>query len=472
MSLIGKALAPIRNAGPPVPVGSRSMSGLSGLVAGGPAPDEALMRAYGSNGTSFANISMLATSTAAPEWKLYRKDGSAGTGQSRFTTNDQGSDQRTEVTKHAALDLLNQPAVITVPHGGKPVRLPVFDRFLLFELGQLYLEITGRSFWVLGYDPRATIPLSMWPVRPDRMMPVPDASNFLAGWIYTSPDGREQVPLMPTEVIWSRYPDPLNVYGGVGPLGSVLTDVDAAGYAAQWNRNWFINSAEPGGVIQVDHTMEDDEWNQFINRWRESHRGVSRAHRVAVLDGNATWVPNEHNMKDMDFANLRTTSRDVIREALGMHKVLTGVSDDVNRANAQTGEEVFAAWKVRPRLDRWKGVLNNQLLPLFGTAGDGVEFDYLQPTPKNREQDAAELTSKTAAWAVLVGSGADPDDAADVVGLPRMKTTKPPPPPALPPAPPPAPAKGEQAAESAGGGDMAARLRTMLANGHLPVGVG
>ena len=71
----------------------------------------------------------------------------------------------------------------------------------------------------------------------------------------------------------------------------------------------------------------------------------------------------------MDFANLRSVMRDTIREALGMHKVMTGVTDDVNRANAQTGEEVFASWKVSPRLDRWRDVLNNQFLPLFGSTG-------------------------------------------------------------------------------------------------------
>ena len=64
-----------------------------------------------------------------------------------------------------------------------------------------------------------------------------------------------------------------------------------------------------------------------------------------------------------------------------MHKVMTGVTDDVNRANAQTGEEVFASWKVAPRLDRWRDVLNTQFLPLFGSAGEGVEFDYVFPQP-------------------------------------------------------------------------------------------
>jgi len=107
---------------------------------------------------------------------------------------------------------------------------------------------------------------------------------------------------------------------------------------------------------------------------------------------------------------------------MGMHKVMTGVTDDVNRANAQTGEEVFANWKVVPRLDRWRDVLNFQFLPLFYPSGAQIpyEFDYIYPLPANREQDNAELTAKAAAAQKLVQSGYDPSDVLEVVGLPDM----------------------------------------------------
>jgi hypothetical protein len=403
----------------PVPMGSDRLQQLPGVTRNAN-PDLMSIRAYKENGTVNANVGLLASSVAAPAWKLYRSEKQDG--RVRYTTNDQGSDERTEVVQHAALSLLNSPAVVPVQTAAGLVQWPAFTRMTLFELSGLWLETTGKSHWVV--DSQAGIPVGLWPVRPDRMIPVPSARNFLAGYIYISPDGREKIPLLPTEVIYNRYPDPEDIYGGAGPIGSVLTDIDSARYAAEFNRNYFINSAEPGGVLVVDHQLDDEEFNDLVNRWRESHRGVARAHRIAVLEGGQTWVPNPHSLKDMDFANLRGTSRDIIREALGMHKVMTGVTDDVNRANAQTGEEVFASWKVAPRLDRWRDVLNTQYLPLFGKTGQGVEFDYSYPTPQNREQDALELTSKTTAFGALVDAGVDPDDAAEVVGLPKMRTVE------------------------------------------------
>jgi phage portal protein BeeE len=413
-SLLGKALA-VRNA-VPVPLGDGGGGFQYPGLATGTAADGALMRSYASNGTLFANVSMLARATAGPVWKLFRQ--APQDGRQRYTTSDQGSDQRVEVIRHQALSVLYKPASMTA--AGREMNF--WSRFGLFELSQIWMETTGKAHWVVEYDPRANFPVGLWPVRPDRMIPVPDPGQYLKGWIYIAPDGRTKIPLQPWEVIYNRYPDPMDAYGGVGPVGSVLTDLDAVKYAAEYNRNYFLNSAVPGGVLQADHELGDDEFNRLTNRWRESHKGVSRAHRIALLEAGVTWVPTHTSMKDMDFAALRMDSRDIIREALAMHKVMTGVTDDVNRANAQTGEEVFASWLVGPRCERWRDVLNTQFLPLFGAAGQGVEFDFVLPLPRNREQDNLELKTKAEAALALVTGGYDQHDVLVAVGLPDMKT--------------------------------------------------
>lgn len=422
------------------------------------------MRSFGTVGTVWQIVHLLSSSAAKPQWRLYRSP--KADGRQRYTTSDQGSDQRVEVVKHQALSVLCKPNAF-------------WSRFALFEASQQYLELTGESYWVVEYDPRASFPVGLWPVRPDRIEPVPDPETYLKGWVYTAPDGREKVPLQVREVIQVKFPNPLDAYHGLGPVQAVLVDIDAAKYSAEWNRNYFLNSATPGGVIQVDHRLDDTEWDELTNRWRESHRGVARAHRVAVLEAGATWVPNSHTMRDMDFGNLRNVSRDLIREAWGIHKIMLGNSDDVNRANAQTGEEVFANWSIVPRLDRWRDALNEQFLPLFGSAGEGVEFDYIYPLPANREQDNMELTAKSAAAQALVAAGFDPHDVLTVVGLPDMGVAEQAQqvPGALPPAwtsgaPAPAPgaAPGDKTpGAGAGPPDMESRLRKMLANGHMKV---
>ena len=455
-SLLGKFL---NNQGPPVPVGGSGNWSLPGGSGSRGNRDVAYLQAFSSQGTVFANTSLLASATAGVVWKLFRD--APVDGRVRYTTSDQGSDQRKEVVKHAAVSLLNCPSRLNF--GGQ--QMTFWSRMRLFEISQLWMELTGKSHWVI--DRAGSIPVGIWPVRPDRMTPVPDPVNYLKGWIYEAPDGSERIPLQPQDVIFNCFPDPLDVYGGTGPTEAVLTEIEGARYAAEWNRNFFTNSARPDGVIQVDKRLSDDEWDELTARWRETHRGVARSHRVAVLEAGAQWVATSTNPKDMDFANLMSTGADRIREAYGMHKVMTGVTEDVNRANAQTGEEVFASWKVKPRLDRWRAVLNTQFLPMFGAQGNGVEFDYVYPAPTNREQDNLELTAKAGAVAQLVDSGYDPDDVLEAVGLPPMKTIPKPPPGGLPVGTPGGGmAPGAPAAipgESGQGGDAGNRLPLQIA---------
>lgn len=414
MSLIGKALA-LRNATPVPMVGRPTSMVTSYLMMGIGGDDESRLRAYSSQGTVHANVSLLASSTAKPEWKLFVKDKTDG--RARYSTASEGSDQRVERTTHAALNVLNRPAVFTA--AGR--QIVAWTRFSLFEISGIWLETLGKSAWVVDFG-GVNFPVGLWPVRPDRLEPVPDPENYLKGYIYTAPDSSEKIPLLPHEVIWNRYPNPIDPYDGMGPVQSVLTEIEGIRYAGEWNRNFFLNSARPDGVLSADHAVTDEEWDEVTDRWRESHRGVGRAHRIAVLEG-VTWVPTSTSVKDMDFVNLRSDARDAIRESMGMHKVMTGVTDDVNRANAQTGEEVFANWKIVPRLDRWRDVLNYQFLPLFYPPGADIpyEFDYIYPLPANREQDNEELTAKSAAAQDLVDAGWDPDDVLNVVGLPPMK---------------------------------------------------
>jgi len=432
-SLIGKVLAKAGSQSePPVPFAGRSFLRQASMEAG--ADPTSYMRAYGASGTVFSIVSLLARQTAKKPWHLYRQQPQDG--RRRYTTGDKGSDQRVEVLKHLAMQLWNKPN-------------DFMTGFQLREMGQTYLDLTGEAYIIIGRDSRSSLPMSLWTVRPDRMEPVPHREKYLAGYVYSGPSG-ERVPLQLNEVIQLKLPNPFDPYHGLGPVQAILVDIDAAKYSAQWNRNFFLNSATPGGVVQVDKRLSDDEWNEFTNRWREAHRGLGAAHRVAVLEQGAQWVPNAHTIRDMDFGNLRNVSRDVIREAFTIHKSILGSSDDVNRANAVTAQEHFESFLLTDRLDRWRDALNCSYLPLFGSTGEGVELDYEDPVTSNREADALELKSKAQAAQWLVAAGYDPHAVCEVVGLPDMavveQATQAP---ALPPNwVPAAPAPGEDGQQS------------------------
>lgn len=454
----------LRNAartGPPVPLapyGGRHGSMFH--LGGSRANRETFMRMYGQSGTVFSIVSLLAQAAASPAWHLYRKQ--PVDGRRRYAAGDQGSDQRTEVVQHAALYLWNKPN-------------DFMSGFEFREGAQQHQELTGETIWVVNRE-AATFPTSLWYVRPDRMEPVPSPEDYLVGWIYNGPNG-EQVPLKLDEVIVEKLPDPLDPFRGAGPVASILSNIEQQKYATDYQRNLFLNGADPGGLILVNKRLSDTEFDELVNRWRETHQGVARAGRVGVLEHeNTSWIPSGQTNKDLEYGELRMTNRDEIREAWRMHKAMLGTSDDVNRANAETAEEIFEGWQNIPRLERRKDTLNCKLLPMFGTTGEGVEFDYEDPSPDNREADNAELQAKANAAKTLIDAGFDPHDVLEVVGLPDMEVTEkavqqPALPPGWVPGTPAAPAAPDaaQGDGEAGPEAMANLFRRVLSDGYVPV---
>jgi HK97 family phage portal protein len=366
----------------------------------------AQMATYGSVGTLFSIVHRTSNATSAVDWRLWRKQTDG-----RRTTATGEPEQRTEVTRHAALSLWNQPN-------------PFTTRQEFVEITQQHIDLVGEAFWVVARQPGIDIPLELWPVRPDRMTPVPSPTDFLAGWVYSAPGG-EKIPLETRDVIQIKMPNPLDPYRGMGPVQATMIDLDSARYSAEWNRNFFVNSAEPGGIIEVEKRLTEAEFNEMTVRWREQHQGVAQAHRVAVVE-QGKWVDRSMSMRDMQFKELRDVSREIIREAFGVHGHMLGNSQDVNKANAEAGEVSFARWTVKPRCERIKQAVNHRLLPLFGAAGKGVEFDHDRVVPEDREADDRERTSRAQSAQLLVIAGYDPDDVARAVGLPPMAFTGPP----------------------------------------------
>src|SRR5258706_9016863 len=106
-SAIRQAMRNLASAPAPVPYAGRSNMSLSLMSAlTGPASLEAYMRTYGVNGTVHGLVSLLATATAKPEWRLYRKTTDR---RRRDSPPHSRPDQRTAGPQHQALKVRLPP---------------------------------------------------------------------------------------------------------------------------------------------------------------------------------------------------------------------------------------------------------------------------------------------------------------------------------------------------------------------------
>lgn len=378
---------------------------------------------YGDDAVVHPIVARLAEGVASAEWGLWTKAASGDKAD------------RTPVPKHAVLDFLERPND--------------FQSFSeIVEAGQQHFDLVGEIDIVLGFAGSIKTPIDMWLLRPDRIEPIPDADRFLAGWVYVSPDGGERIPLKTTELMRTLRPSPINPYRGTGAIAALLRDLDAQQATSEWTAAFFQNNARPGGVVEIDRHLSDDEFDEMQQRWEAGHKGISKAHRVAMLEHGAKWVETSFSLRDMQMAELANVSRDKTLLAFGFPKSMLGVVEDVNRANAEAGEYLYAVHMDRPRLKRWRAMLNRQLLPCFGeSASRRYELDFVDPVPENGEAELAELDTKAKVLTALVGAGYDSSEVLEMLHWPDLTRE----PPAV--APPPVP--GEAAPpEEDGEGDV------------------
>lgn len=392
------------------PVIGRASNGGRGVA--GPYRQGHDLAAMAGSSTVFGVVDQIARMVAAVDWHLYL-DYEPGT----------PVEQRTEVHSHPALLVWDEPN-------------PFYSQRLFIETLQQHYELTGERWWINASPSGGTVPVWIWPARPDTMKPVPDPYRFIAG--YTKRVGNVEIPLAPQDVIYQRRPNPDDPYRGIGPLGSLSPDLAAEINAARWNAVFFENSARPDGVISTPEVMTDTEFKRYQAHREEDHRGVSNAHRVMLMEGG-TFSPAGYSQKDMDFVSLRGFTKAQVREAWQFPEILLGKSEGVNRATAWAQLAMFTKTVIVPRLDQWRESLNRDWLPLFGQPGRGVRFDYGDPMPPDPEDDRADLKSRTDAAKALVDMGADPAEACEAYGLPPVTFREPPPRVASPPDGPPQP---------------------------------
>lgn len=257
----------------------------------------------------------------------------------------------------------------------------VFSFSDLIELHQTYLELVGRAFWytplTVGGKPGRILPMIPYRVKVYR-----DKQNIIAGYSYTDEKGTE-VPFDVEEVLFDRELDPNDPYhGGYGTAYAADIAIDTWEYASRWNKDFFYNSAIPEGVLSTDQSLSDEQFKRLREEWNENHKGLSNARKTAVLEKGLMYHSVSTSPKDMDFHALKTDTRDEILAMFRVPRTVVGITDDVNRANAEATDYVFSKRVVNPRMRKLVDFLNKHYLPRFNMSGE-YEFTYTDPTPRD-----------------------------------------------------------------------------------------
>lgn len=261
-----------------------------------------------------------------------------------------------------------------------------FDTFSdLIVSTQSYLELEGNAFWYLPKGQTTKKPAEIWSLNPVRVEVVKSRDDVVGSYVYISQTS-ERVPIPAEEIIHFKRFNPKSRYRGIGTVQAAAIAIDIDTFSGQFNRNFFYNAAVPSAVLQTEGELTDEQFQRIKAEWQSRYTGTQNAHKLAILQGGLKYEPIALTQRDMQFLEQRKFSRDEILAIFRVPKSIIGITEDVNRANAEASDVIFAKRVIRPKMRFITDRLNENLLPLFGLDDNVWRFRFTDPVPEDQDR--------------------------------------------------------------------------------------
>ncbi|MEU2799045.1 phage portal protein [Streptomyces sp. NPDC007117] len=204
----------------------------------------------------------------------------------------------------------------------------------------------------------------IWPLRPDRLtigVKRTGAGRFERRYRYDDDVNGIHVTLLPHEVL--HIPG-LGFDGVRGyPVVELAANAIGLGLATEHHgAKVFSNGAAPGGALSHPGNLSPEARRRMADDWENIHKGIDRAHRVAILEEGVTFqnvgVPND-SAQFLETRKLQVT--EMARWLrLPPHKIM-----DLDRAtfsNIEQQQLDYVSSALNVWLVRWEQAVLTQLL--------------------------------------------------------------------------------------------------------------
>lgn len=282
-----------------------------------------------------------------------------------------------EIDDHEILALLNRAN-------------PLMTKSDLFYLLTVFMKLWGAA--PLYLERAGSKVVNLWPMRPDLLRMRQNENGDIVGWEYWV--GGKHTDFTPEEIVYIHKPDPQNPILGYSPLKAISLEIDTDMSAALWNKYFFDNNAEPGGVIETEQVLDDDTFERLRLQWEGRHGGSMNAGKLAILEAGMKWKATERSGNEAGYVETRTFHRDAILTMLGVPKGLF-IADDVNLANAEVAERVFSKETIEPQMMIIVDQMNEFMVPYFG---DSLWLSFESPVAEDRTKKLEESRSGVNMW--------------------------------------------------------------------------
>lgn len=262
----------------------------------------------------------------------------------------------------------------------------------LIELTTLHLDLAGEAFWHIitaQHQPEGVLvgegeAVGLELIYPHWVEEPVVQGGILVGWRINIPDtsggGNQVLPVQ--DIIFFRYPHPKEPLMGASPVEAFAMshelDLQSRGYGA----GLLKNNAIPPIIITTEQNLSPKDADQLSERWKDRH--LLRPGEPAVLGKGSTAQVLGLTLKEIGLEVIDKMTRQQVFGSYGVPESKRGLTEQVNRANADANERTYQKNVIRPRLRKIQWGINMFVMPRIPQVKD-MEFRFDSPVDEDKD---------------------------------------------------------------------------------------
>ena len=261
-----------------------------------------------------------------------------------------------------------------------------------FYTTQSHRKLAGDAFW---YVDRTGLNINgIYILPPDKVTidlgKAEGSHRVIQGYTYKDTIKGEpvEVKYKPEEIVHFRVPDPKNFYRGKSAVVAAAEAIDTDTMAIEANRKLFERGLIAQLMLTTEKSLTDDQLKQLHTEFRNTYGGTENAYKVPIFSGGIEPKTVQMSNRDAQFLEQQQWLRDKIMVIFGNTKAVLGITEDVNRANAEASLLSWQRSTVRPDMKGICDTLNEFLVPLYG---DNLLLGFCDPVKEDESEHIAEV---------------------------------------------------------------------------------
>lgn len=241
---------------------------------------------------------------------------------------------------------------------------PEMTSFVFRETLMSHLLIWGNAYAQIIRDGAGRV-LGLYPLLPDKMEVQRDDKGNIY-YVY-SRNSDENPTFKEYGNIKLKAEDVLHIPGlgfdgliGYSPIAMAKNAVGMTLACEEYGASFFANGANPGGVLEHPGVLKDP--SKVRESWNSVYRGVSNAHKIAVLEEGMKYQQIGIPPEEAQFLETRKFQINEIARLYRIPPHMVGDLDKSSFSNIEQQSLEFVKYTLDPWVIRWEQSLQGSLL--------------------------------------------------------------------------------------------------------------